>query len=158
MIKAILSDFSRVIVNVKDKNYKGSLNNLYRELAQKSDFSFDDYYEFNDELLSYFQKIKKLYSLNIFTSGSIQKDSSAIKARISPLFDTIFSSIDIGFAKTDPRGYFYLAKKLSLKSEEILFIDDQRVNIEAAKTAGLKTLLYESNETLFSDLQDLSIF
>jgi len=156
MIRVILSDFSRVILQVKDKTYKGTLNGLYQELVAKNKtFNFYDYYEFNEELLTFYKKLKRNYSVNIFTLGSIQKNSAEVKKRIRNIFDNVFSSKDLGLNKNDSRSYILIAKKLHKKPEEILFIDDQEENIKAAKKMGLKTVLFENTHMLLSKLKIL---
>lgn len=66
-----------------------------------------------------------------------------------------FSAKDLGFNKYDPKAYIFIAKKLNKKPEEILFIDDQKENIEAAKEAGLKIILYENTYKLLLQLKTL---
>ena len=78
MITAIIFDFSRVLLFPKDKNYKGKLNALHRELSKKPDYDVLENFEFNDELLSYLDKIKNKIDLYVFTTGIIQ-DSPKIK-------------------------------------------------------------------------------
>ena len=73
MITTILSDFSRVILNPKDKNYKGTLNGLNKELLEKEvKYLFFNYFEFNKEILNLYIQLKEKYSINVFTTGTIQ--------------------------------------------------------------------------------------
>lgn len=74
MVKAIVSDVSKVLLFTKDENYKGSLNGLYRENKNKEGFRFFDYFRFNTELLDYYNKISGNLDLYIFTRDIIQKD------------------------------------------------------------------------------------
>ncbi|MEG2711734.1 MAG: HAD-IA family hydrolase, partial [Clostridia bacterium] len=50
--------------------------------------------------------------------------------------DNIYTSGDIGLAKPSEYFYEYVAKDLCMKPEEILFIDDNIRNVEAAIEAG----------------------
>lgn len=142
MITTILSDFSRVILNPKDKNYTGTLNELHKDLSEKNiDYSFFNYFEFNDEILNLYRQLKAKYSINVFTTGTIQ-NRPEIKQVIDPIFEHIYSAKDYGLDKKKPEAYLYIAKKLNNKPNEIIFIDDQLVNIFAAKKAGLHTINY----------------
>jgi len=142
MITTILSDFSRVILNPKDKNYTGTLNGLHKELSEKNEnYPFFDYFEFNDEILNVYRQLKTKYSVNIFTTGTIQ-NTPEVRQVIDPIFEHIYTAKDFGLDKKQPEAYLFIAKKLNKKPSEILFIDDQQANIDAAKKAGLNTILY----------------
>lgn len=142
MITTILSDFSNVILFAKEKKYSGTLNNLNKDLTEKSaNYNFYDYFEFNEELLSLYRKLKNKYSINLFTKGTIQ-NLPEVKEKLGNLFDSIFSSLDLNINKNDPSSYSLIARKLGKNPSEILFIDDMIKNIEAAKKAGLATIHY----------------
>jgi FMN phosphatase YigB (HAD superfamily) len=153
MITAILSDFSRVIVFPKDKNYKGALNYLHFKLTEKyGDYDFYDYFKFNEELLDYYQSLKGKCSLNIFTTGVFQ-DHPQARQRLEPIFDNIFSAYKSKLDKSNPSSYLYIAKKLGKKSFEILFIDDKKEFIKAARKAGLSARLFQKLITLKRDIR-----
>lgn len=153
MIANILFDFSRVILFPKEENYKGLLNDLYRKITEEKS-SFLDHYKFNEELLNFLKPLKEKYRLSIYTTDIIQNDPIARKY-LDPIFEEIFAANDLGISKKDPEGYLVIAKKLNVKPEQILFIDDGETNIAAAKQAGLKTIYYLSNEKLFEELNKL---
>ncbi|MDO8609023.1 MAG: HAD-IA family hydrolase [bacterium] len=155
MITTILSDFSRVILNPKDKNYKGTLNGLNKELSEKNtNYIFFDYFEFNDEILNLYCKLKTKYSVNVFTTGTIQNKSEVRKV-IDPIFEQIFTAKDFSLDKKQPEAYLFIAKKLNKKPNEILFIDDQEENIVAAQKAGWNTLLYVDFQKTVTSLNNI---
>lgn len=142
MTTTILSDFSRVILNPKDKNYTGTLNGLNKELLEKNkNYFFFDYFEFNDEILNLYRQLKTKYSINVFTTGTIQNTPEVMQI-INLIFDNIYTAKDFGLDKKQPEAYLFIAKKLKKRPSEILFIDDQQANIDAAKQVGLSTILY----------------
>ena len=69
MIATIIFDLSRVLLFPKNKNYKGKLNALHRELSKKPDYDVLKNFEFNDALLNYLDKIKGKVALYVFTTG-----------------------------------------------------------------------------------------
>ncbi len=143
MINTILSDLSRVILNPKDKNYNGSLNGLYKDLLQKNtSFNFYNYFEFNEDILKFYESLKDKYSINLFTTSTIQ-NSTEVKEIIDQVFDNIFSAEDYGLDKTKSNAYRFIADKLKISPDKILYIDDQLENIEAARKAGLVGFHYE---------------
>jgi HAD superfamily hydrolase (TIGR01509 family) len=147
MITTILSDFSRVILFPKDKNYKGTLNGLYKELENKKiPYDFFDYFEFNDDILNLYRQLKNKYSINIFTTGTIQ-NTQEVKQKLDNIFDNIFSAEEYGLDKAKPDSYKFIANKLGKQASQILYIDDQEKNIKAAKKTGMETILYTNYQT-----------
>ncbi len=153
MINTIITDFSRVILNPKDKNYKDTVNGLYKTLKQKNPLlNFFEYFEFDDEVLNLYSSLKDKYSLNIFTTGGIQK-APEVQSKIAGIFENVFSAEDLGVEKDQAKTYKLLSDKLQTRPEDILYIDDQIKNIEAAKEAGMTTTLFQNIEQLTSELK-----
>jgi enolase-phosphatase E1 len=81
--------------------------------------------------------------ISIFSSGSAlaqellfaHTEAGDLTSFISDYFDT-----NVG-RKADPESYDSIAKALELQPKEIVFISDVVAELQAAKTAGMKTLL-----------------
>lgn len=74
------------------------------------------------------------------------------------VFEEIMLSQNLGFEKNDPLLYAYLLQQKELIPNECVFIDDRVENIQAAQSAGILTLLYDSTDiNLASALNGLSI-
>ena len=54
--------------------------------------------------------------------------------------------------KPDVKIYKLLESKFNLDLAECLFVDDRQVNIDGAKNAGMKAVLFENLEKLKDDL------
>jgi len=67
-------------------------------------------------------------------------------------FDVLVWSYQLHLAKPDPAIYHHTLNALGTLPEETLFIDDKRVNIEAAQALGLKGFEFTTVERLRSDL------
>ena len=154
MITTIIFDLSRVLLFPKDKNYKGKLNALHKELLRKSNYDILKYFELNDELLTYLAKSKGKVDLYVFTTGVIQ-NSPKIKNRLNKTFAGVFAAEDLGLDKKDPESYLSIAKKIGKSPTEILFVDDTIENVKAAKKAGFSVIHFETNAQF---LKDLSIY
>lgn len=153
MITAILSDFSRVILYPKDRNYQGTLNGLHKKLSKENEnYAFFDYFELNNEILNLYKKLKSKYSINVFTTGTIQ-NRKEVRQIIDPIFDNIFTAKDFNLDKKQSESYLFIANKLNKQPNDILFIDDQEENIKAAEKAELKTLLYTGPHEIVTHLQ-----
>lgn len=152
MIKAILFDFSRTLLNAKDPQYADSLNGLYKRISQQEGFNSLDHFEFNQKLLDFAVELKEKYDLYIFTTGTIQDDMH-LKRFTDGVFKRVFTVEEVGFPKDNSEAYTVIAKELSLLPEEILFTDDTEKNIKAAEEAGLKTIQFISQEQVINDIQ-----
>lgn len=151
MIQAILSDLSHVILLPTDETYTGGLNPLHRELVETENYDFWKHFKINEELLEIYQKLRKDVKIYIFTKGYIQ-EYPLLAERIEGKFDDLFSASRLELDKTNPEAYKEIAKKIKLELGEILFIDDKEKNIAAAKKAGLKTLLHQSNQQTIAEI------
>ncbi len=69
-----------------------------------------------------------------------------------PRFDVLVWSYQLHMAKPDPAIYLHTLQKLGTRPDETLFIDDKRVNIEAARDLGMAAILFTSVECLRQDL------
>jgi glucose-1-phosphatase len=53
-------------------------------------------------------------------------------------FDQAFISFQIGMVKPDPEVYAHVVAALGTSAERVLFLDDNLINVEAARIAGLR--------------------
>ena len=61
-------------------------------------------------------------------------------------FEALFLSYEIGHRKPDSSYFEYVLKHMDAKPEEVLFIDDSSVNIEAAAALGIHTWQFNAQE------------
>ena len=67
-------------------------------------------------------------------------------------FDVLVWSFQLHMAKPDAAIYRHALKELGTRAEETLFIDDKRVNIEAARALGMQAVEFTTVERLRADL------
>jgi FMN phosphatase YigB (HAD superfamily) len=144
MKKILVSDVSLVLLFPKDKNYSGSLNQLYKENKDKPNFDFFDYFEINTQLLDIYNEYQKDFDFYIFTSDSIQ-DEPVLQPYWEGLFQSIFSASKMGTHKSKPESYQLLSDAINCKPMDITYIDDNQENISAAIETGLNAFQYKSN-------------
>jgi len=152
MIKAYVFDLSRTLLFPKDKDYKGELNKLYRELLNTPNFDFSEHFYLDEETLNYLRSLKVKCDLYIFTSGTIQ-NAPEIKPRLGEIFKKIFSAEEMGLSKKGVEAYKKLAGELKVQPYELLYVDDSEANIKAARSAGLNTVLFTDFMNLRKKLQ-----
>jgi putative hydrolase of the HAD superfamily len=67
-------------------------------------------------------------------------------------FDVLVWSYQLHMAKPDPAIYLHTLQKLGTRPDETLFIDDKRVNIDAAIALGMKAIEFSTVDRLRADL------
>ncbi len=154
MIKALISDFSRVILFPKDESYVSGLNSLHKELSKQSQYNILDHFKLNMELLDFYQALKAKVRFFIFTSETIQ-DASEFQPYLQPIFEKVFSAGKMGVSKQDAETYTKLAVEIGLQPHEILFVDDISSNVKAAKQAGMQTVQFENNKKVVDKISVL---
>jgi HAD superfamily hydrolase (TIGR01509 family) len=152
MITTLLLDFSRVLIFSKDKDYQGSLNQLYRQHREQAGYQIFSEFELNGELLQWLEQKKDTYDLYLFTTDIIQ-DDPAVRERIAPVFKKILSARELGISKGESSGYQHIIGSIGKSPEEVLLIDDTLVNVQTAQSVGLKTIQFVSNNQLLNDLK-----
>ncbi len=72
-------------------------------------------------------------------------------------FSIVVISALVGLRKPDPRIYDLVSKRMGLRPEEILFIDDKERNTKAAEEAGMVPCLHLNYESTKGCLEELGI-
>jgi HAD superfamily hydrolase (TIGR01549 family) len=156
MINTIITDLSRVLLFPVNDTYQDSLNELHEKLSEKEDYDFWKFFKLNEKILNFYQKLSEKIDLYLFTSGAIQ-EYSPLKHKLEEVFKDIFSAADLGLQKTDHEAYLKLITMIDVEPRQVLVVDDQPDNIQAAKDGGLATHLYTTNEGLITQVGMLRI-
>lgn len=75
--------------------------------------------------------------------------------KLSYDFDEVFFSSDLGVDKSEPEFFKKVLASLSLEPSEVMFIDDDPKNIEAATKIGINAYLYEGVDSFKKQVQPL---
>jgi len=67
-------------------------------------------------------------------------------------FDGFLFSCDLGFTKSTKEFFEKALENLDFSKEEVIFIDDEPENIQAAESAGIKSVLFDSDDALRNEL------
>ena len=63
------------------------------------------------------------------------------------LFDRTFYSFEVGLAKPDPEYFLTVVDALGVRPEEAVFVDDMLTNVQGAREAGLRSVLFAATDT-----------
>ena len=72
---------------------------------------------------------------------------------VEKLFDVVINSAFVGMRKPEKRIYTYLLEQLEMSPENVLFLDDNRVNIEAARACGLEAIKVDEPIRVWAEIE-----
>ena len=67
-------------------------------------------------------------------------------------FDHIYNSYNLGKGKQDASLFIDVARNLGVKTENILFIDDNKNNTQRAENMGMETIVYRNKDDFIHQL------
>jgi putative hydrolase of the HAD superfamily len=79
---------------------------------------------------------------------------------LEPRFDGVAAltlSFEVGAAKPEAAIYLRCLETLGVEPAEALLVDDRRENVEAARALGMKALLFEGEDALAAELEELGL-
>lgn len=69
--------------------------------------------------------------------------------------DDLVYSHEVGLMKPDPRVFTLTARRLDVRPEEVLFLDDVDVNVAAARVAGWQAVLHTSTTDSIAAMEQI---
>lgn len=76
-------------------------------------------------------------------------------AGLLPSFEKVYASWRIGCRKPDVDAYLHVAADMGIAPADIVFLDDNRANIEGALVAGLDARLAAGEEATLAQLREM---
>ncbi len=105
-----------------------------------------------DQQVSQFYRSKKSdCKIALLTNGTTKLMTDLKILGISDLFDVVYNTCEIGFAKPDPRTFHYVLNTIGYPAHEILFVDDREINTRSAQSLGFAVHQFNN----FNDLQKI---
>lgn len=140
-----------------------SSEDFRRQICRQLGITPEDYAEAikktelpNRELLDYIKVLRKKYKTAILSNvakGGLERRLS--REILDEHFDVLVVSGDTGYIKPEPQIYELTAKKLGVQLSECFFTDDREGYVEAAKSLGIKAVLYRNFPQLKSELEEV---
>lgn len=72
-------------------------------------------------------------------------------------FDVVVLSYEVGMSKPDKRIFEELVRKSKAEPEEIIFADDNEMNLAGAREVGITTFVYEGFDKYLEQLKGLGV-
>ena len=105
------------------------------------------------------RKLSKNYKVAYLSNVDLSRYSYTLRLMkpYAKLFDHEFASCYIHLRKPGKKVYEYVLAKMRVKAGEAVFIDNQEDNVEGARRAGLKGILFKNSVDLKRKLEKLGI-
>jgi len=143
----------KLLLDIKEK-----LGLTAKEINETLPYIPQKYKKFK-KLWNLLSKLKKKYKIAVINNGNSLSDKYWRKNFDFGMFDVFVNSAKEGIKKPNPKIYLLTCKKLKVKPEYCLFIDDLPENIKTARKLKMKTILWggkkDSHEKLVSLINPL---
>ena len=108
----------------------------------------------NAAMLAWQQELKQRGLLTAILSNMVDNVLTSVEREFDWIhrFDALVWSFQLHMAKPDPAIYNYALQELGVLPGEALFLDDKRVNVEAALALGIQAIQFSTIERLRADL------
>ena len=118
-------------------------------------FVIEDFY-IDAEMLALVRELHGTYTTALLTNFPAHVHDFMKRAwHVDGAFDHIIVSADVKLIKPDPRIYQLTLDRIGCKAHEAVFIDDVRLNVEAAEALGIRGIVFTSKSQLIADLKRL---
>lgn len=98
----------------------------------------------------------KGYTL-VLLSNLIKPQALYLRKKLSKYFSLLLFSCEMGIQKPDKRIYLEVLKRLNVKGEECVFVDNKEENLKVAELCGMKTILFRNVKQFRKELKELGI-
>ncbi len=132
---------------------KNSKKSFY-EFFQREAFIYDDV----KEILEYCKNNK--IKCSVYTDVAYGMDDEFSLNDIAEIADYIqlkLTSLNVGYRKPNKKGFEIMLEKFNCKPEEILYVGDEKKDIDGAKGVGIKSILINRDNQEKNFNQDYTI-
>lgn len=112
----------------------------------------------NEKMIELIKKLKEKYILATLNNESKEFDDFRKRRfNLERYFHYFFPSCNVGFIKPDKRIFEFALEKLQLSPPDILFVDNNETNVEAAKRLGMNSLLFKDVKSFKKELLKIGV-
>lgn len=107
----------------------------------------------SEEMIAYAKSLHGQYKTAMLSNvGRGATEHLFAPRELEQLFDAVVLSSEIGATKPMREAYETAAKRLGLRTDECVMIDDIGVNVEGARRAGMQAILFEDPKQCQAEL------
>jgi epoxide hydrolase-like predicted phosphatase len=129
---------------------KGDIKKVWMRVALKD-------IKINKQLLKIIDGLRKEYAVAVLSNVTQTRGMLDEYFAIYSHFDNVFLSYKLKMVKPSKNIYQTVLKKLKVKPEEVLFIDDKESNLKTARELGIKSIQFNNNAQLVSEFKRIGL-
>ena len=101
----------------------------------------------NSEAINLARELKHLYQIGIITDNKADRIHHLRHFQaLDDIFKPIVVSAEIGMSNSEPKIFLYTVNQLGIKPSESIFVDNNRKNLTAPKSLGMKTVFHDDKD------------
>ncbi len=119
---------------------------------------WSDIFSLNEDVIGLLPILKEKYKLYLLSNtNSIHKRYGYQHYEFLKIFDKLFLSHEVGFVKPEKEIYQEIMKYSGIPAEELIFIDDIKEYVEAAKELGWDGIQFIGYQNLLDEFSSRNI-
>lgn len=107
------------------------------------------------DLVDYIRSLRPHLKTGVVSNAWPDSREYLVRNHLDDAFDVLVISAEVGMMKPDPHIFELALKQLGVPAEEAAFVDDTRVNVEAASRMGIRGILFKNPKQMRTDLEAL---
>jgi HAD superfamily hydrolase (TIGR01509 family) len=112
----------------------------------------------NEHVIGLIQELRGTYDIGLLTNASAAFIAPLLADHdLTALFDHVVVSGEVGYAKPDAEIFEVALERMGVVASEVVFIDDNQDNVDAAVALGITGLLFSGVTQLRQDLAQLNL-
>ncbi|MHB8513242.1 MAG: HAD family hydrolase [Actinomycetota bacterium] len=108
----------------------------------------------NEEMLAAIEMMAEHYKIGMLTNN-VREWSEWRSKYPMHLFETVVDSCEVGMRKPDPEIYKLTCERLGVSPERAVFVDDLEINVEGARSIGMRGIHFTSTDEVLAELEGL---
>ena len=110
----------------------------------------------NQEMVDYIGELRKKYKVILLTKNiKHYLDWERKEFGLDGMFDDIINTSEINLPKASTETLNYVLGRYPVEPSEVLYVDDQEINLQDAKNIGMNTVLYQDFDQVKSDFKNI---
>ncbi len=146
-----LLEFWKIIA----KNHKKRISD--RKLSKLWVEDYEQLTSLDEDVMKIARSLRNTYKVGIISNTIAEHVRINKKLGRYNFSDVVTLSNEVKMTKDEEEIFFITAKKLGVKPEECLFIDDVEKFVQVAKSVGMKAILYKNPIRLKESLKSFSV-
>ena len=107
------------------------------------------------ELLAFIRSLRPAHRTGLISNAWSNLREYITKNHFADAFDTLVISAEVGLLKPDPRMYELALERLAVGPGQAVMVDDMPSNVAAARSLGMRGIVFQNTAQTVGELQAL---